>query len=61
MLLYVHGNRAIRLVRTDSPRTQALVYDISPALPSTTAVFNYAIGSRKLSANKQFFLLVLKQ
>ena len=36
---------------------QALVYDI---LPSTIAVFSYAIGSRKLSANEQF-LLVLKQ
>ena len=34
------------------PKLQALVYDI---LPSTTAVFSYAIGSRKLSANKQFF------
>ena len=31
---------------------QALVYDI---LPSTTAVFSYAIGSRKLSATEQFF------
>ena len=31
---------------------QALVYDI---LPSTTAVFSYVIGSRKLSANEQFF------
>ena len=31
----------------------ALVYDI---LPSTTAVFSYAIGSRKLSANEQFFV-----
>ena len=31
---------------------QALVYDI---LPSTTTVFSYAIGSRKLSANEQFF------
>ena len=28
-------------------------YDI---LPSTTAVFSYAIGSRQLSANKQFFV-----
>ena len=36
------------------PKLQALVYDI---LPSTTAVFSYAIGSRKLSANKQFFVL----
>ena len=32
---------------------QALVYDI---LPSTTAVFSYAIGSRKLLANEQFFV-----
>ena len=34
-------------------KLQALVYDI---LPSTTAVFNYTIGSRKLSANEQFFV-----
>ena len=34
-------------------KLQALVYDI---LPSTTAVFSYAIGSRKLSANQQFFV-----
>ena len=34
-------------------RLQALVYDI---LPSTTAVFGYTIGSRKLSAYKQFFV-----
>ena len=34
-------------------RLQALVYDI---LPSTTAVLSYAIGSRKLSANEQFFV-----
>ena len=40
------------------PKLQALVYDI---LPSTTAVFSYAIGSRKLSANEQGFLLELKQ
>ena len=32
-------------------KLQALVYDI---LPSTTAVFSYAIGSRKLSANEDF-------
>ena len=31
-------------------KLQALVYDI---LPSTTAVFSYPIGSRKLSANEQ--------
>ena len=40
------------------PKLQALVYDI---LPSTTAVFSCAIGSRKLSANEQFLFLVLKQ
>ena len=42
------------LVRTDNParKLQALVYDI---LSLTTAVFSYAIGSRKLSANEQFF------
>ena len=34
-------------------KLQALVYDI---LPSTTAVFSYAIGSGKLSANEQFFV-----
>ena len=34
-------------------KLQALVYDI---LPSTTAVFSYAIGSRKLSANEHFFV-----
>ena len=35
------------------PKLQALVDDI---FPSTTAVFSYAIGSRKLSANEQFFV-----
>ena len=39
-------------VSTES-KLQTLVYDI---LPSTTAVFSYAIGSRKLSANVQFFV-----
>ena len=34
------------------PILRALVYNI---LPSTTAVFSYARGSRKLSANEQFF------
>ena len=38
----------VRLTRVLS----TLIYDI---LPSTTAVFSYAIGSRKLSANEQFF------
>ena len=37
----------------EARKLQALVYDI---LPSTTAVFSYAIGSRKLSANEQFFV-----
>ena len=40
---------SVRLER----KLQAPVYDI---LPSTTAVFSYAIGSSKLSANEQFFL-----
>ena len=35
------------------PKLQALVYDI---LPSTAAVFSYAIGSTKMSANEQFFV-----
>ena len=35
-------------------KLQALVYDI---FPSTTAVFSYATGSRKLSANEQFFVV----
>ena len=34
-------------------KLQALVYDI---LPSITAVFSHSIGSRKLSANEQFFV-----
>ena len=38
---------------TPSAKLQALVYDI---LPSTTAIFSYNIGSRKLSANEQFFV-----
>ena len=33
-------------------KLQALVYDI---LPSATAVFSYAIGLEKLSANEHFF------
>ena len=36
-------------------KLQALVYDI---LPSTTAVFSYATGSTKLSANEQCFFCV---
>ena len=49
---------AIVLLLMQWPRLQALVYGI---LSSTTAVFSYAIGSRKLPANEQFLLLVLKQ
>ena len=41
----MHYNNQIKL--------QALVYNI---LLSTTAVFSYTIGARKLSANKQFFV-----
>ena len=33
-------------------KLQALVHN---SLPSTTAIFSYAIGSRKLSPNEQFF------
>ena len=44
------GRNIILLVQT---KLQALDYDI---LPSTTAVFSYAIGSRKLSVNEQFFV-----
>ncbi len=50
------GPRLLHMVtRADSApsRLQALVYDI---LPLTTAVFSYPIGSRKLSANEQFFV-----
>ena len=42
-----------RLKLSGCSKLQALVYDI---LPSTTAVFSYAVGSRKLSANEQFFV-----
>ena len=35
-------------------KLQVLVYDI---LPSTTTVFSYTVGSRKLSANEQFFFV----
>ena len=40
-------------ITADGTKLQASVYDI---LPSTTAVFSYASGSRKLSANKQIFV-----
>ena len=38
---------------TKRPKLQALVYNI---LPSATAIFSYTLGSRKLSANEQFFV-----
>ena len=44
---------AVSRVTLMSHGKQALVYDI---LPSTTGVFSYAIGFRKLSANEQFFV-----
>ena len=44
------GTETVEIAPT---KLQALVYDI---LPSTTAIFSYAIGSRKLSANGQFFV-----
>ena len=39
--------------RSESNSKHSLSYDI---LPSTTSKFSYAIGSRKLSANEQFFV-----
>ena len=48
MMLCVHTKTAVYRPH----KLQALVYDI---LPSTTTVFSYAIGSRKLSANEHFF------
>ena len=48
------GKQGEELMKTRvKTKLQALVYNI---LPSTTAVFSYATGSRKLSANKQFFV-----
>ena len=47
--------REVHSIVLSVPKPQALVYDI---LPSTTAAFSYAIGSRKLSANEQFFVSV---
>ena len=39
---------------TSMSKLQALVYN---SLPSTTAIFSYAIGPRKLPANEQFFFV----
>ena len=47
------GEEASNARHTLRAKLQALIYDI---LPSTTAVFSYAIGSRKLSANEPFFV-----
>ena len=49
----IYGVLLYRLCVWVSPKLQALVY--ADILPSTTAVFSYAIGSIKLSANEQFF------
>ena len=51
--LAAKGREMALISQTERPKLQVLVYDI---LPSTTAVFSYAIGSRKLSANEQFFV-----
>ena len=47
------GNRTPPFEDRDRGKLQALVDDI---LTSNTAVFSYAIGSRKLLANEQFFV-----
>ena len=49
----VSHSASMRAGGTEGTKLQALVYDI---LPSTTAVFSYAIGSRKMTANMQFFV-----
>ena len=41
---------------SQNPKLQALVYDI---IPSTTAVFSYPIGSRKLVSEQILLLLLL--
>ena len=46
------GEEASNARHTLRAKLKALIYDI---LPSTTAVFSYATGSRKLSANEHFF------
>ena len=50
---HTHVRARARLELTGKAKLRALVYDI---LPSATAVFSYAIGFRKLSANEQFFV-----
>ena len=53
LLVYKGGVGVPRSSASTALKLQALVYDI---FPSTTAVFSYAIGSRKLSAKEQFFV-----
>jgi len=53
--LSVDGVMSLALCPQVVSKLQALVYDI---LPSTTAVFSYAIAPQKLSANEQFFVFV---
>ena len=50
---YGDGIALLQGYGTYVPKLPALVYDI---LPSNTAVFSYAIGSRKQSANEQVFV-----
>ena len=54
--LYTVSKYVFERLVSSSSKLQALVYDI---LPSTTAVFIYAIGSRKLSANEHFVVVVV--
>ena len=63
MVYNMHAFSPAKLVELDqlmglwhkccTSQTPSMVYDI---LPWTTAVFSYAIGSRKLTANEQFFV-----
>ena len=49
--IHIHAHTHTH-THTHTHKLQALIYNI---LPSTTAVFSYAIGPRKLSANECFF------
>ena len=49
----MHKLRVRNVGVKEGSKLQALVYDV---LPSTTAIFSYAMGSRKLSVNEQFFV-----
>ena len=50
--------QSARSTREDAglPEARKLQEPVYNILPSTTAVFSYAVGSRKLSANEQFFV-----